>query len=459
MSDVATHSTALAPQLAIAGVSRLGSERLVRGGLVLLLVAAAFSGIVDFAAAGPLLAILTACLAVAMAIRAGLDLLSRRMPVRPVGAAILLVAIAGLWMVVQLSPIAPASWQHPLWSLAAPVLGDAAHSIAPRITIAPDAGFDAIIALLRDVLVFWIAYGLAATTVGARRLLTAVAIIGIVTALATLSLALGIAPITAAASGAGVAGLGIVALFALWVERRSRPGATTPAVAGARRRAGLLQAAPLAAIVVVAGAVVATDSLGGLLVALIGLFGSLLAVMLAPGLAQFRHRAGIALPLGTAFIGGSLLVGVPIAIHWITGTAVPDGGAGTIALALQAIGDAPLLGTGAGAGPAVMRLYGAPGMPGAFLTAMIELGIPAALVLVLGCAALFGLATLGVWRRRRNVVYACVGIGATLLVAGDAVAGPSLCDPAISLIWCVLMGIACAQALRSDERRAGGAPA
>jgi hypothetical protein len=459
MSDVATHSTALAPQLAMAGVSRLGNERLVRGGLVLLLVTAAFSGIVDFAAAGPLLAILAAGLAVAMAIRAGLDLLSRRMPIRPVGAAILLVALAGLWMVAQLSPIAPASWRHPLWSLAAPVLGDAAQNIVPRISIAPDAGFDAIIALLRDVLVFWIASGLAATTVGARRLLTAVAIIGIVTALATLSLALGITPIAAAASGAGVAGLGIVALFALWVERRGRSGDTTPAVSGAKRRAGLLQAAPLAAIVVVAGAVIVTDSLGGLLVALIGLFGSLLAVMLAPGLAQFRHRAGIALPLGTAFIGGSLLVGVPIAIHWITGAAVPDGGTGTIALALQAIGDAPLLGTGAGAGPAAMRLYGAPDMPGAFLTAMIELGIPAALVLVLGCAALFGLAALGVWRRRRNVVYACVGIGATLLVAGDAVVGPSLCDPAISLIWCVLMGVACAQALRSDERRAGNAPA
>jgi hypothetical protein len=98
-------------------------------------------------------------------------------------------------------------------------------------------------------------------------------------------------------------------------------------------------------------------------------------------------------------------------------------------------------------------------MPGAFLAAMIELGIPAALALVLGCAALFGLAAFGVWRRRRNVVYACVGIGATLLVAGDAVFGPSLCDPAISLIWCVLMGIACAQALRSDERRAGAVTA
>jgi hypothetical protein len=101
-----------------------------------------------------------------------------------------------------------------------------------------------------------------------------------------------------------------------------------------------------------------------------------------------------------------------------------------------------------------MRLYGASGIPGAFLTAMVELGIPAAVALVVGCAALFGLAALGVWRRRRNVVYACAGIGATLLVAGDAVAGPSLRDPAISLIWCVLMGIACAQSLRSDERRA-----
>jgi hypothetical protein len=465
MSDIATDSNALAPQLDLPGRDaagdRLGSKRLAHLGLVLLLALAALSGIVDVPGLHALLAALAAGLALATTILAAFGSPSRAMPARPVAAGLALVALAGLWMVVQLSPIAPASWQHPLWALSAPVLGDAAQSVVPRIGLDPDAAGDAIVALLRDALVFWIAYGLAATTAGARRLLTAVAIIGVVTALATLVIGLAVAPVaaTTAASGAGVAGLGMVALLAGWIERRSRSGDAVPAApSSTASRTSFVFAAPLAGVVLVAASIVATDSLGALLVALIGMFGILLAVTVAPGLAQFRRRAGIGLSLGTAFITGTLLVGVPIAIHWIGASAVPESGIGTTAIVAQAIADAPLLGTGAGTTAAILRLYGAAGAaPGAYLAAMIELGIPAALALVLGCAALFCLSALGVWRRRRNVVYACTGIGATLLVASDAVVGPSLRDPAISLIWCVLMGIACAQALRSDERRGGAA--
>jgi hypothetical protein len=458
MSDVATRSDALAPQFNLTsdgdGVRRLNGERLVRGALILLLAIAALTGIVAFPGAQALLAALAACLALATAVLTVLGLRPPHMPFRPVAAAIVLIALAGFWMVVQLSPVAPASWQHPLWALSAPVLAEAAQDSVPRIGIDPDAGGAAVIALLRDALVFWLAYGLAATTAGARRLLTAVALVGVATALATLALGLAAFPLAAGAAtgAAGVAGLGMIALLAIWIERRSRSGAATPTAAGAERRDTLIELAPLAALLLVAAAIVVTDSLGGLLVALIGSFGLLVAAMIAPGLAQFRHRAGIGFSLGAAFIAGALLVGVPIAVHWFS-AGVVAGGSGTGALAVQAIADAPLLGTGAGTSAEILRLYGAAGTaPGAYLAAMIELGIPAAAALVLGCAALFWLAALGVWRRRRNVVYACTGIGATLLVASDAVTGPSLRDPAISLLWCVLMGIACAQALRSDER-------
>jgi hypothetical protein len=459
MSDVATHSNALASELHLASrddrIGRLGGERSVGGGLALLVALAALSGIVDVPGSQALLATLVACLALATAIITARGRSSHPMPVKPVAAALVLVGLAGSWIIVQLSPIAPASWQHPLWALSAPALGDAARSLVPRIGLDPDAAGGAIIALLRDALAFWIAYGLAATTAGARRLLTTVAIIGVLAALAMLVIGLAIAPLAAVAatSGAGVVGLGMVALLAVWVERRSRAGEAPAAVrASIVNRTVLVQAAPLVGVAVLAGAIAATDGLGGLLVSLIGLFGVLLAVLVAPGLGQFRRRAGIGLSLGSAFIAGALLVGVPIAIHWLAASA-PDGN-GTGAIAAQAIADAPLIGSGAGTSAAILRLYGAAGAaPGAYLAAMIELGIPAVLALVLGCAALFWLAALGVWRRRRNVVYACTGIGATLLVASDAVAGPSLRDPAVALVWCVLMGIACAQALRSDERR------
>jgi hypothetical protein len=460
MSDLATGSDGLAPELNLAGrddaFGPCGGERLVRGGLVLLVALGAIAGSVDVPGLPAVLALLAAGLALAMTLLAALGLRWRHPPVRPVAVALGLVTLAGAWMIFQRSPFAPSSWQHPLWALAAPVLGDAASDVVPRIGIDPDAADVAVMALLRDALLFWIAYGLAATTAGARQLLTAVATIGVLAAVAVLVLRLGGgSSATAAAPGGGVAGLGMVALLAFWIERRS--GAGTVAVATPARiatRAALLQAAPLAGIVLAAAAVVATAGLGGFLIALIGLFGVLLATMIAPGLAQFRRRAGIGFSLCTACVAGALLVGVPIAIHAF-GTAAATPGVDTVAI--QAISDAPLLGTGAGASTAVLRLYGTATAPGAYLAAMIELGIPAALALTLGCAALFALSALGVWRRRRNAVYACVGVGASLLVASDAIVGQSLANPAVAIVWCVLMGIACAQALRSDERRTAAA--
>jgi hypothetical protein len=456
MSDLATGSDGLAPELNLpsrdAALGPLGGERLVRGGLALLV---ALAGIVDIPGLPAVLALLAAGLALATTLLTALGLRSRHMPVRPVAVALGLVALAGAWMVFQRSPFAPSSWQHPLWTLAAPVLGDAASGVVPRIGIDPDAADVAVMALLRNTLLFWIAYGLAATTAGARQLLTAVAAVGVLAALAMLVLRLGGASYAAAAApDGGVAGLGMVALLAIWIERRGRAGAL-PAAARVASRAALLQAAPLAGIVLAAAAIVATAGLGGFLIALIGLFGVLVAAMVAPGLAQFRRRAGIGFSLGTAGIAGILLVGVPIAIHAFRAAAVAHGGVYTVAI--QAISDAPLLGTGAGASAAVLRLYGTTEAPGAYLAAMIELGIPAALALTLGCAALFTLSALGVWRRRRNAVYACVGVGASLLVASDAVVGQSLENPAVAIVWSLMMGIACAQALRSDERRTAAA--
>jgi hypothetical protein len=457
MSHIANDSSALAHELNLPDrddeVGSFDDERLVSSSLILFLALAALARVADFPTLHALVTALAAGLAIATVIRAAFGSRPRVMPIRPVAVALALVALAGMWMVVQMSPISPASWQHPLWALSAPALGDAGQRLVPRITLDPDAAADAVSALLRDVLVFWIAYDLAGKGAGARRLLTAVAIIGVIAALGSLIGRLGLASVPA---GSGVAGLGMVALLAMWIERLCRPANAVPLVQSGRTNyARLIQAAPLAGVVAVAASIAAADGRDELLAALIGLLGILLAAMVAPGLTQFRRRAGMRLSLGTAFIAAALLVSVPIAIHRIGASSAPEGIA-TAAIAAQAIADAPLLGTGPGTSGAILRLYGAEGAaPGAFMAAAIELGIPAALALVLGCLALFSLSALGVWRRRRNVVYACAGIGATLLVASDAVVGPSLRDPAVSLIWCVLMGISCAQSLRSDERRAG----
>jgi O-antigen ligase len=126
--------------------------------------------------------------------------------------------------------------------------------------------------------------------------------------------------------------------------------------------------------------------------------------------------------------------------------------------AAQAIADAPLLGTGANTFESTAHLYGADldtarTSPGALLEAMVELGVPASLALILACAGLFVCCARGVLERGRNAIYPCLGVGATLLVACDAIANASLQNPLVAMVWCMIMGIACAQSLPSADRR------
>ena len=80
-----------------------------------------------------------------------------------------------------------------------------------------------------------------------------------------------------------------------------------------------------------------------------------------------------------------------------------------------------------------------------YLENVLELGIPAA-------SALFGvfvffliLCAIGIQQRRRDAVYPCVGLAATILVAAHALIDFSLHIPAITATYMLIMGAACAQ--------------
>ncbi len=67
-------------------------------------------------------------------------------------------------------------------------------------------------------------------------------------------------------------------------------------------------------------------------------------------------------------------------------------------------------------------------------------------------AALFGRCLVGARVRRRNAVYPCIGVGATVLIATHATVDFSLQIPAVAATYALLMGAAVAQSWRSAEQ-------
>jgi O-antigen ligase len=132
-------------------------------------------------------------------------------------------------------------------------------------------------------------------------------------------------------------------------------------------------------------------------------------------------------------------------------------------LTAQAIGDAPITGTGLGTYGEVFQIYRdgrfGPQTPSydkahnTYLEFALEAGLPAfaAMMLVLGGIA--ALCLRGVLRRRRNVIYPAAGVAATALIGAHSAIDFPLQIPAIAVTYMLLMGTAYAQ---SWSRRSDG---
>ena len=135
-----------------------------------------------------------------------------------------------------------------------------------------------------------------------------------------------------------------------------------------------------------------------------------------------------------------------------------EGRTDVYSILVEAIGDAPLLGTGYGTFPDVFPLYRDASVENTmrwqkahntYLENALELGLPAATALCLAIAACARTCWLGLRRRHRNRVYPMVGLAATATVAAHATVDFSLQIPAIGISYAFLLGIACAQSFSS----------
>ncbi len=120
---------------------------------------------------------------------------------------------------------------------------------------------------------------------------------------------------------------------------------------------------------------------------------------------------------------------------------------------LTAIRERPLLGTGLGSFEAVYRSHRTAEIrPGArmahndYLELALELGIPAAallvssvLILAVGCAR-------GIWARRRDYEFPAAGVAVCILVGAHSLVDFSLQIPAVAAAFSLVLGVAVAQA-------------
>ncbi len=439
----------------------------VVGILVLILALAALPDRIAPPWRGDLITVASGVLAILVAGLIALRRFRLVLPLRHLAPSLILVAAVILWALFQASPLPGLfrgdAWIHPLWRLAADAL-----PIRPAgaISLDPSAGIAALLVLLRGLAVIWIAFQLATTSRHARHLLLAVVILGA----ASVAGALAMRTLAPQAAGGGVspvvAGLCLLTAITLRIGQgtdRSEPRRIVRwPVVGKLREIFTARWWSVPAMLLFATAL-ATAGLTGLIAAFLGILSFLLAIAAAPSLAYLRHRLGFGLSL--AFVIGALAAGLIAASGRINAAPPSDPAIATLpAVAAQAIADAPLLGTGYGTFASVAHLYGTPAGnrgeagPGFYLRTLVELGVPAGIALVLACAGLFVLCANGVFLRRRNAIFPCLGIAACLLMAGDAVASTALQDPLPALIWCIIMGVACAQSLPTSERHAEAEP-
>jgi hypothetical protein len=397
----------------------------------------------------------------------------------------------GAWVAIQSSSITPETWHHPLWSSAADSLGE---KVAGSISLNPYLSLSHLTRLLSYGGVFWLSLQLCRKSQRARQVLFAVCVAAFVSAVVGLiAYAFGFRAILwidmpidehaltgtfgSADSFAAYAGLGLLCLTAVvqisFAQRlHAIFGAMTRRAFTAGDDDNVRRAKPslfsaevwqrlaaslswtdrwlLLAWACVLAAAVATHSrvgLGSLVIAL-------LALVLVFALSRSLRRGGastvaaaLVLFLGAAFLaGGGRLEKVFLDVDAdAERQRVYD-------LTVSAIQDSPILGTGYGTFEEVFRFYRTSDVEGyyamahsTYLESVLELGLPATLLLFAVFAGLFYLTIYGIRSRGRDGIYPCVGFAATILIALHAAADFSLQVPAVAATYALIMGAACAQ--------------
>lgn len=402
----------------------------------------------------------------------------RSLPV-PVWLAGVLIGGALGWAWTQ--TVASGWLAHPVWSWAA----EYGPGAAPRSSVDPFAGRQAVLRFLCYVGVFWLGFALARDRGDARRLLSAILII--VVAYAAWGLVRYFAGIehlfwhvrspyhdnltstfVNRNHAATYLNIGVVIAFARlwehlrWYLAKRRGGAWLAAVGELIERNALLVIATLCLVV----ASLLTGSRGGLLS-----LGAGVTTVVCLGLMAARAgvRAGAIVVAVAALIGfGLLRLGGEVTLERLARIDQEMSLARENRLALwqnclELVYARPLAGHGYGTFEQLFHLTRDAGFERVWHTAhntylehAVELGLPATLALYGGMLLLVGYCASGALRRRRDQWLPIAAVGVSALVGSHALVDFSMQIPAVAITYAAIMGIGCAQAARSSRRSSSG---
>lgn len=393
----------------------------------------------------------------------------------PTGILLPFLLVLG-WVLVQAGGWAPASWHHPVWSLAAEKLGVA---LDGSISLSREDSLVALMRLIAYGAVFLLSFQLCRDAGRAAATFRWLAGAGLVYTVAGLAVYWGGLDTHAWFGGLGTdqavrgpfvnrnsfatyLGLCLLCLLAITYRRlalRRNPMYQLPQ---GRRQAieqYLLQSwRPLAATLLMVSGLILTHSRAGFACFITGALVLTLAVHYRSRFGSMRSVAAIAAAFAvsiTAFFLTSRVLLQRLDALLMDAPGRTD----AYRLAGEAVSDNPWLGFGYGTFSDSFRLYRTDLLTAHYARAhntwlenIFELGWPAALLLFLCLGCIAWMCLQGLRGRRRDWIFPATGLAACALVATHSLFDFSMQIPAVALAWACLMGAACAQSLPSHRR-------
>jgi len=385
---------------------------------------------------------------------------------------------AACWAFIQTLNVTPGSLHDPMWTAAGRTLGQ---TIRGTISADPSASAEGLMRLVAYGGVFWLAAQYARHPARASQVLWCIAFVGIFYA------AYGIMVfstgnhtilwydrwaypddltstfVSRSAFGA-FAGIALLVSLALVLRIARHCADGTPG--GSRSLIGRIDALPakfyvlLAGCLVLATALVLSHSRGAVAVSALGI-GTLLTAMIFRQAGRRRHIASAALVIAIAGTGILQLSG-GVTLGRVLQLSEQGTGRDAIhALSRRGIADSPITGHGLDTFRHLYFRYRDMDIPwdsprydkahNTYLELLLESGAVGFVLLMGSITIVVGTIVVGIWRRRRNVTYPTIGLGATVLLGTHSIMDFSVQMPAIAVIYSAILGVAYAQSWRSEE--------
>lgn len=385
---------------------------------------------------------------------------------------------AMLWAVVQTVALPPIGLGHPIWAIASDALG---RPLGEYISLDPHKTATYLMRLLSYAGIFWLALEFGRDRAFAERLLRVLTWVGMIYATyGVIMHVFGIERILWVPkwayqgfltstfvnrnSYATYAALGLICSVAILTQELRE--VLLPPMETKRRWMGIIQtltgaaAVPLMASCILGTAILQTGSRAGAMCTLVGL----LVFLVLAGFAQLIHWRQIFIPaFFIALISVILLFagGTTVLSRIDTLKADRSERRQMYEITAQAIGDAPVIGTGLGTFQSIFNMYRRPNFAGtvhvdnahnSYLENALELGLPAAILLIASVGGILEACALALRRRKRGRLFPVVGISAITIVGLHSIVDFSLEIPAVAITFAAIAGVACAQSFRSSRR-------